>query len=245
VVRVVNNNYRAPKRPVSQPKGTRKNTVIHDPWAGTAGPKPKTVYAAPAPAPVAKPAQPTKGERLYLAYGSNLHRGQMRQRCPHAKALGSILLQDARLVFRGVADVEYAPGEAVPCGLWRITPSDEAALDRYEGVGGGHYVKELVELTDGREALIYIMTSEGIAPPSEYYADVLRTGYRHFELDKNYLDRALRHSWTKKEHDEQTLARRGRQRQSALHRRLARMPERVAISLLRARASNAQTEGEM
>ena len=72
----------------------------------------------------------------------------------------------------------------VACGGSR--PAIEAALDRYEGVGGGHYVKELVELTDGREALMYIMTSEGIAPPSEYYADVLRTGYRHFELDKNY-----------------------------------------------------------
>ena len=30
---------------------------------------------------------------LYLAYGSNLHRGQMKFRCPLAKPLGKVLYQ--------------------------------------------------------------------------------------------------------------------------------------------------------
>jgi hypothetical protein len=236
VVRVVNSDYRAPK----PAKGKAKR---HDPWAGAKGKAAPTRYATPAPKQASQPATVSRASqgRLYLAYGSNLHRGQMRQRCPNAVPMGGMLLHDARLIFRGVADVEYAPGHQVPVGLWRISAQDEAALDRYEGVGGGFYIKETVELSDGREALIYLMTSTGVAPPSEYYVDVLRKGYRQFELDTAYLDQAVRHSWVKKEHDDQTLARRGRQRQSALHNRLAKMPERVAINLMKARASQIET----
>jgi len=239
VVRVVNNDYRAPKQRAAKAKGKGVRgpggqSPFHDPWAAPQG--------KATPAPVNRPATVSRaGTKLYLAYGSNLHRGQMRQRCPNAVALGSMLLHDARLVFRGVADVEYAPGEQVPVGLWRITAQDEAALDRYEGVGSGAYIKETVELSDGREALIYVMTSSGIAPPSEYYVDILRKGYRQFEMDTAFLDRALKHSWKRKEHDEYTLARRGRQRQSALQNRLAKMPERVAINLMKARASQIKT----
>lgn len=243
MVRIVNNDYRAPKQRAAPakgkgPRGVGGGSPFHDPW----GPPRKHVPVAPLPKPQPKPANRpattavAKG-RLYIAYGSNLHRGQMRQRCPRAVALGTIMLQDARLVFRGVADVEYAPGEQVPVGLWRITPSDEAALDRYEGVGSGSYLKETVELSDGQEALLYVMTSTGIAPPSEYYVDILRTGYKQFEMDQTYLDRAVRHSWKKKEHDDHTLARRARQRQSALQNRLAKMPERVAINVMKTRAS--------
>ena len=55
---------------------------------------------------------------LYFAYGSNLNLHQMLGRCPAAKPLGRFDLDDARLVFCGVADVEYADGEScrVACG---------------------------------------------------------------------------------------------------------------------------------
>ena len=72
--------------------------------------------------------------KLYIAFGSNLSKRQMRQRCPTARPLGKFMLTEARLVFRGVADLEYAPGETVPCGLWSLYASDERALDGYEGV---------------------------------------------------------------------------------------------------------------
>ena len=35
-----------------------------------------------------------KKQRIYLAYGSNLHLGQMSRRCPDAKRLGTAMLQD-------------------------------------------------------------------------------------------------------------------------------------------------------
>ena len=67
---------------------------------------------------------------LYLAYGSNLHRGQMKFRCPLAKPLGKVLVPDFRLVFRGVADIEeYKGGASCPMGLWEI--SDACKKFRY------------------------------------------------------------------------------------------------------------------
>lgn len=166
--------------------------------------------------------RPTK---LYLAYGSNLHKGQMRRRCSNARPVGSIMLQDALLLFRGVADVIYHPGTQVPCGVWRITREDEEALDRYEGVRSGFYNKEMVELDDGQEALLYVMTnSTGVYPPSAYYYDTCKRGYRDFGLDLAYLENALKQSYITKEPDEWTAARRNRQR-NTMHHKLAPMPK--------------------
>ena len=39
--------------------------------------------------------------RKYIAYGSNLNREQMAKRCPDAKVIGSGMLKDYELLFRG------------------------------------------------------------------------------------------------------------------------------------------------
>ena len=72
-------------------------------------------------------------EWLYLAYGSNLNVKQMEIRCPRAKIMGSFLLPNYKLVFRGVADIEESEGDYCPVGLWKITRKCLGALDRYEG----------------------------------------------------------------------------------------------------------------
>ena len=174
--------------------------------------------------------------RLYLAYGSNLNVRDMRYRCPGAKTKGKVIwLQDARLVFRGVADVEIIPGHLCPAGLWLITPEDERTLDRYEGVGSGMYAKEEVDLGGGKSALIYLMASRGIYPPSEYYYNVLKRGYRDFKIPVKHLDAALEHSFEGKDPCEQTIARRKRQRNSSNQRRLVQIPEAVKLRRLQLR----------
>ena len=70
---------------------------------------------------------------LYGAYGSNLNVAQMELRCPNAKRVGTMRLDDWRLVFRRVADIEPCEGESVELGLWQITEECLEALDRYEG----------------------------------------------------------------------------------------------------------------
>lgn len=173
---------------------------------------------------------------LYAAYGSNLNKAHMRRRCFNARPLGKFYLTDARLVFRGVADVEYSPGDRVPCGLWSISPDDEAKLDRYEGVSSGYYFKDrsikLRYRGEEHRPLIYLMTSTGVYPPSAAYIEAIRDGYRDFALDQSYLDRAIVDSFNNKKPDSQTKERRLRQLNNPRTRRLVPMPESVALRRL-------------
>lgn len=168
--------------------------------------------------------------KYYIAYGSNLNKRQMKKRCPDATPIGKFTLTSARLIFRGVADVEYAFNSVVPCGLWIISENDEKALDRYEGIDSGLYFKsEEIKLSvqgKKKSALIYLMNSEGIFPPSKGYVDTIREGYRDFGLDQKYLDDAIEHAFLQKEPDEHTVARRLKQQKRG--ERLVQMP----VSLL-------------
>jgi hypothetical protein len=172
--------------------------------------------------------------KLYVSYGSNMNKSVMRRRCPDARPLGKFMLTQAKLVFRGVADVEFCPGSEVPCALWMISARDERELDRYEGVGGRFYFKsEDILLKWGEErrpALIYLMNSQGVFPPTQSYVDRVRQGYRDFGLDEAYLDAAIQRSWEEKNPTRHELERRARQRKDKL--RLVALPESVAVQRL-------------
>lgn len=64
-------------------------------------------------------------KRYYLAYGSNLNLREMRKRCWRAKLIGSAVLNDYQLVYRGSADnysyltIEPCEGSYVPMGYLR------------------------------------------------------------------------------------------------------------------------------
>lgn len=165
---------------------------------------------------------------LMIAYGSNLSKAQMRRRCPTARPLGKFMFRDARLVFRSVADLEFVPGAQTPCALWSVGPDDEHALDGYEGIASGVYFKtrEITLEYQGkrRPSLLYLMNSDAIYPPSRYYVDIIRQGYRDFNLDQSYLDDAIRRSYEHKDPDDYVLARRLRQRATDRHRELAQPP---------------------
>jgi hypothetical protein len=167
--------------------------------------------------------------KLYVAFGSNLSKAQMRRRCPTARPLGKFMLTSARLVFRSVADLDFVPNESTPCGLWSLNEDDEHSLDAYEGIAHGSYFKsEEIKLTYAgrrRKALIYLKTTEGIYPPSREYARIIRQGYRDFGLDESYLDAAIARAYNEKNPDEDIIARRERQRSGTLHRELASMPQ--------------------
>lgn len=127
---------------------------------------------------------------IYLAYGSNLNKSQMRVRCPNATPKGFILLPDYRLVFKGVADMIPAKGLHCPVGLWEITDKCEKALDRYEGFPS-LYRKEYFVNKDGTEFMAYVMNSHGLGlPPTTYYQGILQ-GYKDFGIDQTYLSDAL------------------------------------------------------
>lgn len=137
--------------------------------------------------------------KLYIAFGSNLCKKQMRLRCPSARPLGKFTMHDAQLVFKTYADLEYIKGVNTPCGLWSINREDEKSLDRYEGVSVGSYFKsEKIMLNycgRKRPALLYLKNQGEIYPPSKRYVSVIRRGYQDFDLDQAILDEAIERSW--------------------------------------------------
>ncbi len=111
-----------------------------------------------------------KRTTLYFGYGSNMHEGQMSDRCPGAVPLGAATLAGWALREHGYADVVPSSGEITHGVLWRITPECERALDRYEGVASGLYVKRLLKVNiHGKpvKALVYRM-SAGYGQPGAY-----------------------------------------------------------------------------
>lgn len=142
--------------------------------------------------------------RLMWAYGSNLCVRQMARRCPDARKVKALPVYGAKLVFRGVADVQITdnPADVALGGLWRISRRDEDNLDRYEGVKSGLYTKEYFFIRDQsrhyHKVLYYKMASDGIFPPDELYLDCIVQGYMDFGLDMTKLDAAVRHSWDDK-----------------------------------------------
>lgn len=140
--------------------------------------------------------------KLYVAYGSNLNLRQMKYRCPTAKVVGSSMLQDYELLFRGglrsaVATVEPCKGGKVPVLVWDIKPRDEQALDVYEG-WPSFYIKEKVKLElDGKpaEAMIYIMNDgHQLGTPSQSYYNTILEGYFTADFDRDILDNAVQES---------------------------------------------------
>jgi len=109
--------------------------------------------------------------RLYFAYGSNLSKKQMSKRCPDTVTLRPFELLGWKLVFRRTADIVPAFGQTALGALYSITPKDELALDRYEGVSRGKYRRESIRISTNNHALTYVMAGSRPeeAPSTEYY----------------------------------------------------------------------------
>jgi len=139
-------------------------------------------------------------KKYYLAYGSNLNLENMMNRCPSAKIIGTIMLNDYRLVYKGKNDnysyltIERCDGYSIPMAVYEITLTDLLSLDDYEGYPW-LYSKSYVPLNiEGkkRKALIYIMNLDfDYHLPSQEYIDICMEGYEDFEFDKNILEQAL------------------------------------------------------
>ena len=75
-------------------------------------------------------------KRYYIAYGSNLNVYQMRYRCPNARIIGTAVMLNYELLFKGsktgsYLTIEPKDGSSVPVAVWETTTADELALDRY------------------------------------------------------------------------------------------------------------------
>lgn len=146
-------------------------------------------------------------KKYYLAYGSNLNVRQMALRCPAAKAVGTAVIKDYELLFKGSKSgayltIEPKAGAEVPVAVWSVEPADEQRLDVYEGFPTFYYKTELdlpVKYFSGktvvRKAFVYIMHEERpLGLPSGVYVQTCLEGYRNFGFDESVLLSALENS---------------------------------------------------
>lgn len=138
-------------------------------------------------------------KRLYVAYGSNLNKEQMKYRCPTAKLYGTGEIKDYELQFKGQPNGAFATiapkeGSSVPVAVWEIQSSDESSLDRYEGYPSHYFKQDVPVQLDGEEvnAMVYIMNLKmGFGLPSPHYYQTVYMGYNDCELDTDVLNKAV------------------------------------------------------
>ncbi len=133
-----------------------------------------------------------------FVFGSNLDLDQLRRRCPSAKVVGIATLSNFALTFAGhsdawggaVATIVRQRGAAVDGIVARVTLTDLAMLDRFEGVPFVYTRSRLtVTVADAPiRAYVYRMPDDTPAGvPSLRYVTQIARGYRAFDLDGRRL----------------------------------------------------------
>lgn len=158
----------------------------------------------------------------YFAYGSNMNLEQMEFRCPAARVVETVRLEDYRLAFcgmqpgSGVATIFPEEGCQVEGVLWEITPECEQTLDVYEGyprLYGKQKVRVRNKAGQQMDVMAYVINApykEKLASPSGLYLRGILEGCRENGIPTKIVRDAV--SWTKKEAAEKTNRRRDRER---------------------------------
>ena len=130
----------------------------------------------------------------YFAYGSNLNKKQMLERCPDSKPRFVATLRNYKLVFvgwsrqwrGGVTSIKPFRGERVLGALYELSDRDLRRLDSYEGYPGSYNrLKVTVFDEDGEsvEAITYIKSEQAEEiQPSKEYLSLVQQGYRDWDI---------------------------------------------------------------
>jgi len=130
----------------------------------------------------------------YFAYGFNLSRKQMLERCPDSKPMFVATLHNYKLIFvgwsrqwrGGVASIKPFRGDRVLGVVYEVSERDLRRLDSYEGYPGNYNrLKVTVFNEDGDpiESITYIKSGqlEETQPSTEYLA-IIQQGYKDWGL---------------------------------------------------------------
>lgn len=160
------------------------------------------------------------GRRLYLAYGSNLSRAQMAQRCPGAQPVAAVAIGGWQLGFFGeetkrwgkggvatlipataptLMDYSFgSSGQFTPAALYLLDLNEEQLLDQFEGFPD-FYTKrnDFAQFTsvNGREPddIVFAYLKNDLSlpnPPSPLYLDTIAQGYRDWGFG-SHIDRLM------------------------------------------------------
>lgn len=129
---------------------------------------------------------------LHFAYGSNMSRVLMRARCPRAEAIGTATLSGWRFVIipEGFGSIAPQPGGRVHGVLWRLSARDVAAVNVYESIDAGLYMRRRLPVRCGAThamALVYIACRQGEGLPRPGYIPLVVEAAREWQLPEAYI----------------------------------------------------------
>lgn len=129
---------------------------------------------------------------LHFAYGSNMSRALMAARCPDAEPVGTATLTGWRFVINpeGFGSIAPQPGGCVHGVLWRLSARDLAAVNAYESVDSGLYVRRRLAVRCGdmqATALVYVTRRQGRGTPRPGYIGLVVEAAREWELPEAYV----------------------------------------------------------
>ena len=129
----------------------------------------------------------------YFAYGSNLHRLQMKRRCSKCRFVRKITLKNYTLTFRsryGAADIEKKIGQKVYGALYLISKKAEKRLDIYEEYPTLY--KKMFFKYNNKKVMTYIMPKKTkLVPPTTKYLNIIKKGYKDCKINIKSLNVAL------------------------------------------------------
>lgn len=140
---------------------------------------------------------------LYFAYGSNMDKNQMKDRCPEHRFISVAILEGYKLVYDGyssirkgaVANIVESPDEIVYGVLYEISKEDKERLDRFEGVPDYYKIKNVkVKDREGKEyiAITYYREPLEEGLPSEEYQNTIVDAAIELGFPQEYIEKYLK-----------------------------------------------------
>jgi len=130
----------------------------------------------------------------YFAYGSNLNKKLMLERCPDSKPMFVASLPNYNLVFvgwsrqwrGGVASIRPFRGEKILGAIYEVSDRDLRRLDSSQGYPSNYNRLNVTVFDEDGEpikAITYIKSgqSEEVQPSKEYFA-IIQQGYRDWGI---------------------------------------------------------------
>ena len=130
----------------------------------------------------------------YFAYGSNLNKKQMLERCPASQPMFIATLHNYKLVFvgwsrqwrGGVASIKPFRGERVLGAIYEVSDRDLRRLDSYEGYPGNYTKFNITVFDEDGEpikAITYIKSGQlEETQPSTEYLSLIQQGCRDWRI---------------------------------------------------------------
>ena len=149
--------------------------------------------------PQSKSGPYTRMKNMYFAYGSNLSISQMDKRCPDNIALDIGRLNGYRWIIsnRGYANVIESENDYVLGRIYEINNTDEASLDKEEGVksvNSGYDRTTLPIIVDGvsYDCLVYVDPIKEEGPPKDEYVNRINLGLADSDFPTEYVEKYIR-----------------------------------------------------